>query len=117
MKIGKIKPILDEFQGCYKNEYCCFAGFYLIVRELIYLHDLAISHSKSLWCHVYIYQWVSIIAVIIHAMVHPCKEKWLNILDTVLLSNLAAVSLLFGGTAYTLMTAATFTYFLFTSLC
>ena len=35
-------------------------------------------------------------------MVQPYKEKWLNILDTVLLSNLVAVSLLFGGTAYTL---------------
>eukprot|EP00731_Ephydatia_muelleri_P016284 Em0009g708a len=100
LKMDKIKPILDEFQGCYKDEYRCFAGFYLIVRELIYL--ISLFPNLKVYGAIYTYQWVSIIAVIIHAMVQPYKEKWLNILDTVLLSNLVAVSLLFGGTAYTL---------------
>ena len=100
LKMDKIKPILDEFQGCYKDEYRCFAGFYLIVRELIYL--ISLFPDLKVYGAIYTYQWVSIIAVIIHAMVQPYKEKWLNILDTVLLSNLVAVSLLFGGTAYTL---------------
>ena len=31
----KIKPILDQFQGCYKNKYHCFAGYYMICRLVI----------------------------------------------------------------------------------
>ena len=26
----KIKPLLDQFQGCYKDKYRCFAGYYMI---------------------------------------------------------------------------------------
>ena len=99
-KMDKIKPILDEFQGCYRDEYRSFAGFYLIVRELIYV--VSLFPNLKVYGAIYTYQWISIMVVIIHAMVQPYKEKWLNILDTVLLANLVAVSLLFGGTAYTL---------------
>ena len=31
----KIKPLLDQFQGCYKDKYRCFAGYYMICRLLI----------------------------------------------------------------------------------
>ena len=100
LKMDRIKPILDEFQGCYKDEYRSFAGFYLLVRELIFL--VSSFPGLKVYGAIYTYQWISIIVVIIHAMVQPYKEKWLNILDTILLANLVAVSLLFGGTAYTL---------------
>ena len=53
MKMGKIKPILDEFQGCYKDEYRCFAGFYLIVRELIYL--ISLFPNLKVYGAIYIY--------------------------------------------------------------
>ena len=31
----KIKPLLDQFQGCYKDKYRCFAGYYMICRLLV----------------------------------------------------------------------------------
>ena len=31
----KIKPLLDQFQGCYKDKYRCFAGYYMICRLVI----------------------------------------------------------------------------------
>ena len=33
----KIKPLLDQFQGCYKDKYRCFAGYYMICRLVIIL--------------------------------------------------------------------------------
>ena len=33
----KIKPLLDQFQGCYKDKYRCFAGYYMISRLVIIL--------------------------------------------------------------------------------
>ena len=30
----KIKPLLDQFQGCYKDKYRCFAAYYLICRQV-----------------------------------------------------------------------------------
>ena len=33
----KIKPLLDQFQGCYKDKYRCFAGYYMICRLVIVL--------------------------------------------------------------------------------
>ena len=99
-KMDKIKPILDEFQSCYKDEYRSFAGFYLTLRELMYV--VSLFPNLKVYGAIYTYQWISVMVVIIHAMVQPYKEKWLNILDTVLLANLVAVSLLFGGSAYSL---------------
>ena len=33
----RIKPLLDQFQGCYKDKYRCFAAYYLICRQVIFL--------------------------------------------------------------------------------
>ena len=32
----KIKPLLDQFQGCYKDKYRCFAAYYMICRSIDY---------------------------------------------------------------------------------
>ena len=32
----RIKPLLDQFQGCYKDKYRCFAGYYMICRLVIF---------------------------------------------------------------------------------
>ena len=33
----RVKPLLDQFQLCYKNKYCWFAIYYLISRQVIIL--------------------------------------------------------------------------------
>ena len=30
-----IKPLLDQFQGCYNDNYRCFAGYYMICQLVI----------------------------------------------------------------------------------
>ena len=31
----RIKPLLDQFQGCYKDKFCCFAAYNMICRLII----------------------------------------------------------------------------------
>ena len=31
----KVKPLLDQFQGCYKDKYRCFAAYYMTCRLVI----------------------------------------------------------------------------------
>ena len=35
LNLTRIKPILDQLQGCYKDEYRWFAAYYLLCRQLI----------------------------------------------------------------------------------
>ena len=35
LNFAKIKPLLDQFQGCYKDKHRCFAGYYMVCRLVI----------------------------------------------------------------------------------
>jgi len=37
---NRIKHVLDQLQGCYKEEYRCFAAYYLLCRQVIYIADV-----------------------------------------------------------------------------
>ena len=58
----KIKPLLDQFQECYKDQYRWFAAYYLICRQVIIATVYVSSFNNSL----YYVQTVSIIIVSIH---------------------------------------------------
>ncbi len=79
----RLKPILDEFQACYKPNCRWFAGYYFLARELIYLTN-AIPHQGLPQSNT-LMQSVLITVFMIHAAFQPYRKKWLNILDTILL--------------------------------
>ncbi len=97
-KMTKFKPILDEFQSCYKDSYRWFAGYYLLCRQLIALPPF-FSNTPS--GGVFLQQILSITILLGHAYIQPYRERWLNLLDTVFLFDLALVSILSGDTART----------------
>lgn len=39
----RIKPLLDQFQGSYKDKYCWFTAYYLICRLVIFLIILSLT--------------------------------------------------------------------------
>ena len=86
----RLKPILDEFQACYRPECRWFAGFYFLARQLMFLasiiphHDLAQSNL--------ILQCLSVIILLIHTSFQPYKKRWLNILDIILLVDIGLFS-------------------------
>ena len=60
----RIKPLLDQFQGCYKDNYRCFAGYYMICRLVIMIIVIANSSNE------FIASYVLIVACGIIALIH-----------------------------------------------
>ena len=92
----KIKPLLDQFQGCYKAKCHCFAAFYLICRLLIlviFSLDMLKPSSRFLMLQI-----LCLVIAMIHAWVQPYKNSGLNSLDlSILLIMLMIVSLNVGA--------------------
>ena len=83
----KIKPLLDQFQECYKDQYHWFATYYLVCRQIIIAFAYVSNFSNSL----YYLQTICIITVIIHTWIQPYKSQKLNELDGVILLNMILV--------------------------
>ena len=85
----KIKPLLDQFQGCYKDRYRCFAGYYMICRLLIITIVIVNSIISN-----YLLIAVCQIIDLIHVTVKPYNSEILNKLDTLILHLITFVAAL-----------------------
>ena len=79
----KIKPFLDQFQGCYKNKYQCFAGYYMICRVIIII--IIIIHSSGDFYSRYLLITLCTITALIHLIVRPYANNILNMFDGLIL--------------------------------
>ena len=79
----KIKPLLDQFQGCYKDKYRCFAGYYMICRLVII--TIIINDSSNDFVANYLLIITCGIIALIHLLVKPYNSGILNKLDGVIL--------------------------------
>ena len=87
----QLKPIVDEFQACYKPEYRWFAGFYFLTRQIVYLVNM--TYSGPFPQFNYVLTTINILVLLTHMTVQPYSKKWLNILDTILLTDITILSL------------------------
>ena len=94
--LNKIKPFLDEFQGCYKDNFRWMAGFYFLCR-FVYLLILTYPSPNYVTLQ-YIIQLLSFSILVIHMLLQPYQNKWLNLSDSILLANITLITLLFGET-------------------
>ena len=85
----RIKPLLDQFQGCYKDKYRWFAAYYLICRQVIIL--IVYVGNGNYYYMLYGLQTVCVIIAMIHGCVHPYNNNLLNVLDEVILVMLVLV--------------------------
>ena len=85
----RLKPLLDSFQGCYKDQYRCFAGLYFIYRIAVLA---AFSFSYGATDFYLVIQIQASIMLIVHCLTHPYKRKIHNALDTLLFSNVAIIN-------------------------
>ena len=95
--LNKIKPFLDEFQGCYKDKFRWVAGYYFLAR-FIYLIILTAPRYLPIVVQ-YMIQLLSFLVLVIHMLLQPYQNNWLNFADSLLLADLVLVTLLFGSTA------------------
>ena len=83
VNLVRIKPLLDQFQGCYKDKYRWFAAYYLICRQVIIL--IVYVGNGNYYYMLYGLQTVCVIIAMIHGVVQPYKNNLLNGLDEVIL--------------------------------
>ena len=86
----RLKPIVDEFQACYRPQCRWFAGFYFLARQVVFL-AYAIP-SDALSQNNEFLQLTNGLLLIIHCAFQPYKHKWLNLLDALLLFDILLLS-------------------------
>ena len=79
----RIKPLLDQLQGCYKDKYRWFAAYYLICRQVIFLIVYIFNSNYSNM--LFYLQTACIIIAVIHMWFQPYHNELLNALDGVML--------------------------------
>ena len=88
----KIKLLLDQFQGCYKDKYRCFAGYYMTCRLVII--TIVIANSSNEIAADYLLIAVCGIIALTHLMVKPYSNKTLNKLDGIILQIIILITAL-----------------------
>ena len=94
LRLIRLKPYLDEFQSCYKDEYRWMAFYYFFCRQMYLL--MLLNPTANLIPIQYYMQLISIMVAVFHTSLQPYADTWLNILDTILLTDLVLVSVLYG---------------------
>ena len=88
----KIKPLLDQFQGCYKDKYRCFAGYYMICRLVIILLVI-VKISDDIITQYLLISFCALMQLI-HVLVRPYVSAINNIFDGIILQLIVIISVL-----------------------
>ena len=81
--LERLKPLLDSFQGCFKDQYRFFSGLYFVYRFLI----IAIEWGDPLLGEIQL-----IFMLLLNAICQPYKKRLHNIIDILLFGNLAIIN-------------------------
>ena len=85
----EMKPMLDQFQGCYKDNCRWFAAVYLICRQVILI--IVVIDFSDYYIELYLLIIVCLITATLHYSVQPYESDILNKLDGILLQMLLLV--------------------------
>ena len=88
----KVKPLLDQFQGHYKDKYRFFAAYYMICRLVII--TIIIANSSNDFAFQYSLITVCVIIALIHQLSKPYSNSLLNDFDGAILHILVLISVL-----------------------
>ena len=69
-----LKPILDQFQGCYKDNRRWFAAVYLICRQLLLV--ILIIRFSDIYIQLYLLITVCLVTALIHYIAQPYNDKY-----------------------------------------
>ena len=89
--LEKIKPLFDSFQSCFKDNYRFFSGLYFFYRLIALINFLAFDSLTKFYIALEVQL---VIMLTLHAATNAYKKHWHNILDTLLLANLAIINAL-----------------------
>ena len=97
ISISKLKPFLDSFQGCFKNNFRFFSGLYFIYRWVGLLVYAFCPHLTGFYPLV---GNILVLILTVHAVAQPYETRWHNIIDAFLLANLLTVNGITGFNYY-----------------
>ena len=84
----KIKPLLDQFQGCYKDRLRWFAAYYMLWRQVI-LNIVVSGYGDFIPLNLLLV--TCMIINLIHWLVRPYASKALNIYDGLVLQTMTSI--------------------------
>ena len=103
----RIKPWLDQFQGCYKDNFRYFASYYMIFR--VALLSILVINASNVFVTLYALQVLCTLLMFIHILIKPYSNNLLNLFDSFMLSTMMLViSLLIIDTYRGFQSNATF---------
>ena len=79
----KIKPLLDQFQGCYKDKCRYFASYYMIFRLIIL--TVLVVNATNIFITLYLLLVACSLMMFIHTAVRPYSNHLLNLFDSFVL--------------------------------
>ena len=79
----KIKPLLDQFQGCYKDRFRYFASFYMIFRLIILI--ILVINATNVFITLYLLLVSCSLMMFVHTTVRPYSNHLLNLFDSFVL--------------------------------
>ena len=88
--LNKLKPFFDSFQSCFEDEFRFFSGLYFVYRFFI-MFNIVIYNFPESFFHLEIQL---VMMLIIHAICQPYKQRLHNVIDTLLIGNLAIINLI-----------------------
>ena len=100
--INQFKPLLDAFQGSYKDKYYYWVGVHLILRSVFFSFYTLQTNPRLIFSAV-----ILILLSGYHGYIHPNKNKLVNIQELLLLLNLTimyAVSYQSSGSVFSTVT-------------
>ena len=86
---SSLKPLLDSFQGCFKDNSRFFAGIYFFYRWTILLVHMNSRHFNTYYTTV---GGVLLFMLTLHTICQPYLKRVHNIIDILLLSNLVLIN-------------------------
>uniref|UniRef100_A0A1X7TVN8 TRP C-terminal domain-containing protein n=1 Tax=Amphimedon queenslandica TaxID=400682 RepID=A0A1X7TVN8_AMPQE len=88
----KLKPFLDSFQGCFKDNCRCFAGLFFLYRILLVLIPIYFSDG-SFW-NIMTKELLIICILFLHCLCTPFEKKVHNHIKSFLLLDLILINTL-----------------------
>jgi hypothetical protein len=91
LPISSVKPLIDSFQGCFKDNLRFFAGLYFLYRFILLLLDVFLVLFSQFYTAV---EALFVTIALLHTIFQPYAQKWHNVVDALLFADLALINII-----------------------
>ena len=90
VNLSRVKPLLDEYQNCFHDNYRWFAGVYLLARQALFLISMVSTGPNQMS---YLQQLFCLFLLVVVATLQPYRVKMFNYIDIFFLSLLTLIAM------------------------